>query len=54
MKKLIGLTLILALVLACLSGCVRGKTALLLVEDTRTDQPQLLWAGFSKKAKKWA
>lgn len=52
MKKIIGLTLILVLVLGCLSGCVRGKTALLLVEDTRTDQTQLLWAGFSKKAKK--
>ncbi len=52
MKKLICITIILVLVLGCLSGCVRGKTALLLVDDTRTDQTQLLWAGFSRKAEK--
>ena len=52
MKKLICLAVILVLMLGCLSGCVMGKTALLLVDDTRTDQTQLLWAGFSQKAKK--
>ncbi len=52
MKKLICLCIVAVLVLGCLSGCVMGKTALLLVEDTRTDQTQLLWAGFAQKAKK--
>lgn len=52
MKKLICFCIVTLLVLGCLSGCVMGKKALLLVEDTRTDRTQLLWAGFSQKAKK--
>ena len=52
MKKLLCMSLILVLILGCLTGCIKGKTALLLVEDTRTDQVQLLWTGFSAKAKK--
>ncbi len=52
MKRILCLGIVILLVLGCLSGCVRGKTALLLVDDTRTDQSRLLWAGFSQKAKK--
>ena len=52
MKKLISIFLIVLLVLAGLSGCAMGKTVLLLVDDTRTDQTQLLWKGFEKQAKK--
>ena len=52
MKRLICFACIFVLLAGCLAGCARGKTALLLVDDTRTDQTQLLWAGFSQKAKK--
>lgn len=52
MKKLLAILLTLALTLGCLSGCVAGKTAMLLVENTQTDESKLLWAGFSSEAKK--
>ena len=52
MKKLIALILIAALTLGALSGCVAGKKVMLFVEDAQSDYAKLLWAGFSKQAKK--
>ena len=52
MKKILAWILTVILTVGLLGGCVAGKTAVLFVEDTQTDQAKLIWAGFSAAAKK--